>query len=249
MREGKEQTLITMGDFSIDEMDHLIRQASEIEDAGTRIDFLSGGFLNLPYQESTLIGDIKTPEVLIINLKGVDCFTFLDYVEAMRLSHSFTEFKKNLRRIRYKSGNVSFKNRNHFFTDWKENNLNFVSDITVEIGGHRIMRIQKYLNQKAGATSFIQGIPPKKREIVYLPSGAIDQPVLDKLRTGDYVGIYAMSEGLDVTHVGIIIRSIDEVYLRHASSKEFKVIDQNFMTYIADKPGIVVLRPKGPHEG
>jgi hypothetical protein len=54
-------------------------------------------------------------------------------------------------------------------------------------------------------------------------------------------------EGLDVSHVGIIIRDRDALLLRHASSdRRFrKVVDQDFQTYISGKPGLIVLRPIG----
>jgi len=69
---------------------------------------------------------------------------------------------------------------------------------------------------------------------------------MDRLKTGDYAGIYSVTEGLDVSHVGIIIKKGDNIYLRHASSqKEIrKVVDQDFRKYIVGKPGIIILRPK-----
>ena len=45
----------------------------------------------------------------------MDCFTYLDYVEALRLSNSYEEFNPKVKDIRYKNGKVSFQNRNHFF--------------------------------------------------------------------------------------------------------------------------------------
>jgi hypothetical protein len=52
-------------------------------------------------------------------------------------------------------------------------------------------------------------------------------------------------KGLDVSHVGIVIRDERRLYLRHASSQETtgKVIDQDLKGYITDKPGILVFRP------
>ncbi|MEW6068894.1 MAG: N-acetylmuramoyl-L-alanine amidase-like domain-containing protein [Nitrospirota bacterium] len=211
-----------------------------------RIDFLSRQFLDLDYIESTLIGDTNTPEVFVINLKGVDCFTFIDYIEAMRLSGSFSEFKKNLRRIRYKSGKVTFKNRNHFFTDWRVFNSDFISDVTEEIGGEKVIHIKKTLNAKGDRTSFVEGIHPFQREIKYIPADSIDDSILKNLRTGDYAGVYSRLQGLDVSHVGIIIKDKDRIFLRHASSQKNcrKVVDNDFKHYIINKPGIIVLRPK-----
>jgi N-acetylmuramoyl-L-alanine amidase-like len=240
------KTLIISGKYSQRELDNIIRQSSKINDISARIDFLSGKFLDLDYKESTLIGNITTPEVFVIDLQGVDCFTFIDYIEAMRLSGSFSEFKKNLKKVRYKSGEVEFRKRNHFFTDWRESNSDFIDDVTHAIGGKNTTGILKILNKKKDGTYFIPGIKPVRHKIRYIPSDAIDESVMDKLKTGDYIGIYSDLKGLDVSHVGIIIKSRDKVYLRHASSRKGfrRVIDKNFKRYIANKPGIIILRPK-----
>jgi hypothetical protein len=234
---------VILGRWTEERVNAIMREAAEIQGAGERIAFFSEKFLGLPYQGKTLIGDIKTPEVFVINLSAVDCFTFIDYVEAMRLSASFSEFKDNLRRVRYKSGRITFENRNHFFTDWVESNSEFVEDATEEIGGKSSIKVEKMLNVKEDGTYFLNGIAPKMRAVKYIPSVAIDDSIISKLKTGDYTGIYSDIKGLDVSHVGIIIKDSDKVYLRHASSVKRKVVDEDFRDYIANKPGIVILRP------
>jgi hypothetical protein len=47
-----------------------------------------------------------------------------------------------------------------------------------------------------------------------------------------------------VSHVGIFVRNHTDVFLRHASSRHGKVVDEEFHEYISDKPGIIVMRPK-----
>ena len=237
---------IILGKFSQVELDRIMYESSRIMDTGKRIGFISGQFLGIEYGEATLTGDRDIPEVLVINLQKVDCFTFLDYVEAIRISKSFEEFKHNLQKVRYKSGVISFNTRNHFFADWTTSNSDIVGDITEKIGEGRAIRVQKMLNKKEDGTEFVSGIGPSLREITYIPSGSVDNHTLERLRTGDYIGIYSHMEGLDVSHVGIIIKDAETVYLRHGSSqKEFrKVVNQDFKIYIADKPGIIVLRCK-----
>jgi hypothetical protein len=244
----EQKAHIILGKFSQEELDHIIYKSSKIKDIARRIDFLSGQLLDLDYIESTLIGDINTPEAFVINLEGVDCFTFIDYLEAMRLSNSFSEFTVNLRKVRYKSGKVVFENRNHFFTDWREFNPEFIDDVTEEIGAQRTIKVQKTLNEKKDGTYYIPGVRPVLREIKYIPSDKTDESVMNKLRTGDYIGIYSTKQGLDVSHVGISIKEGDDIFLRHASFlKEYrKVVDQDFRRYIVNKPGIIVLRPKDP---
>ncbi len=241
---GKE--LIILGKWNEKQLDYIIRESSKIHDLDIRIDFLSEQFLNVDYKESTLIGNINIPEVFVVNLQGVDCFTYIDYVEAMRLSNSFPEFKDKLRTIRYQSGNVDFLKRNHFFTDWEYFNSEYVDDVTEKIGGNKTKTVLKTLNDKNDGTYFLPGIPPKQRKIKYIPSEAIDVEMVSKLRSGDYIGIYSNQDGLDVSHVGIVIKEGSKVYFRHASSSEEnrKVVDDDFITYISDKPGMLILKPK-----
>ena len=235
---------IVLDKWTQSELEHILHESSEIKDIGARINFLSRLFLDVGYKESTLTGNINTPEVFIINLPGVDCFTFIDYIEAMRLSSSFPEFRENLKKVRYREENITFENRNHFFTDWREFNSEFVDDVTSNIGSQKTKNITKTLNRKEDGTHFLQGVQPRQRKIQYIPSGAIDDSVVDKIKTGDYAGIYSEIQGLDVSHAGIIIKDRDLIYLRHASSRYKKVIDEGFRNYISNKPGLIVLRPK-----
>jgi hypothetical protein len=226
-------------------MDAMIRKGSGIPDICERIDFYSKQFLGVAYQDSTLRGGTDVPEDLVVTLAGVDCFTYIDYVEAMRLSRSFSEFIKNLKRVRYRSGIVSYEGRNHFFTDWREYNPFFVQDLTGEIGEGKTVKVNKILNMGDGGGSILPGIEARERKIAYIPSDAIDDKILKGLRTGDYIGIYSSTKGLDVSHTGIFIRSGSETYLRHASSKREhrRVVDEEFVHYLLEKPGILVLRP------
>ncbi|MBI5407060.1 MAG: DUF1460 domain-containing protein [Nitrospirae bacterium] len=256
-----------LGKWTIDELDRLLHNSSMIADVGERIEFLSKQFLGVAYQGSTLVGDPHTPEIFVINLAGVDCFTLIDCVEAMRLSGSFSEFTENLKSVRYRGGEVSFEMRNHFFTDWPEYNAETIGDVTDVIGGSKAITVRKRLNLRRDGTPIVQGIPPKEREIHYIPVNALDDLILGRMKTGDYAGIYNPpiynppspppllkggkggfldDDGLDVTHVGIIIKTEDGIFLRHASSRMFhrKVIDEEFKGYIAEKQGLVVLRPR-----
>ncbi len=234
---------INLGNWTGQEFDELLRESAKIASVGKRIEFLSRQFLDIPYKKSTLIGDIDTPEIFVINLGSIDCFTFLDYIEAMRISISLSEFKDNLKRVRYKSGEIAYKKRNHFFTDWAEFNSSLVKDISGSISYGKNELITEKLNEKNDRTQFLTGIPCSNREIVYVPSVAIDHLVIDKLNTGDYIGVYSETQGLDVSHVGIIVMNKNKVSFRHASSKYKRVVDEDFIDYMTDKPGIIALRP------
>ncbi|MBI5683362.1 MAG: DUF1460 domain-containing protein [Deltaproteobacteria bacterium] len=244
-----ENTQILLGKWTVDELDRILQESSKINDAGERIDFLSKMFLGVDYKASTLssqalsrewVGDANTPEIFVVNLEGMDCMTFIEYIEAMRLSDSFSEFIKNLKIVRYKQGKVTFENRNHFFTDWID--LGFVKDLTGKIGGEKAKVIQKRLNMKGDAGYIIHGVPVKEREIRYIPAEDVDNSIFNKLKTGDYAGMYSQEAWLDVSHVGIVIKTGKQIYLRHASSITGKVVDEDFKEYITKKDGFVLLR-------
>jgi len=238
---------IELGKWTINDLNAMMIQASTINDFGERIDFVSGKFLGTPYVGHTLIGDINTPEVFTIDLKGMDCFTYIDYVEALSLSDSFPEFKDKLKNIRYKGGSVAFQNRNHFFSDWPVYNKNKIEDVTGEIGGDKTEETVKHLNRKSDGTYYRPGIPVVERTSTYIPSPEVDEDVIGKMENGDYVGIYTDIDGLDVTHTGIIIKNDSGVYLRHASSKKAneRVVDEDLRTYIQNVPGLVIYRTVG----
>ncbi len=222
----------------------LLTESLRIKDTAEKLEFLSGWFLGVPYQEFTLTGSDSGPEQLIINLQGVDCFTLLDYIEAMRHASTYDEFTERLIKTRYRDGAVSFSHRNHFFTDWRENNPDSIRDVTEQIGGPRTITDNKTLNKKEDGTLFIKGLRSLERDVSYIPSGCIDNQVMDVLRTGDYAGIFTAAPGLDVSHVGMLIRRGGTLIFRHASSANRKVSDEDFEKYISGKPGLVVLRPQ-----
>lgn len=246
MTADKEQDKILLGKWTEKKIDALLRESWAIDVVAERIDFLSAHFLGTEYEESTLIGDALTPEVFVINLKGVDCFTYIDYTDAMRLSRSFAEFRENLRNVRYRSGIVAFENRNHFFSDWREYNSDHLEDVTGLVSGGTCRKSHKRLNAKQDGTLYLPGIPVTDRDISYINPDDMNDDVIEKMNTGDYVGIYSEDDGLDVSHVGIVIIRDDTIFLRHASSPKHygKVVDQDFRNYIAEKPGVIILRPR-----
>jgi len=236
---------INTGRWTEQELDRIIRTASEITDPGERITLLSEHFLNTLYEESTLIGSDHQEEELVIDLSGLDCFTFIDYIEAMRLSRSFSDFQDRLIKIRYRGGRISYRTRNHFFSDWAAYRSAFVQDVTKEIGKGTAKNILKTLNKKDDGTLFLNGVETVDRTITYIPTDEIDEAMLQQLRTGDYAGIYSASAGLDVSHVGIIARAGASLFLRHASSSRDlrRTVEQDFRRYMKAQPGLIILRP------
>lgn len=213
------------------------------ETHGNVISRVSSAFLATPYQANTLIGGPDTPEALVVNFNGVDCFTLADYVEALTRSHDQTSFLHNLTSIRYTGGNIDYLSRRHFFSDWFATAPRNARDVTQEISPDYVV-VDKQLNRKPDGSEYIPGLGIRSRKINYIPGKAISQQVLDRLKNGDYVGVYSPLDGLDVSHVGIVIRHNGQVWFRNASSlaANRKVVDSPFLEYMRPKPGIVVLR-------
>jgi len=243
---GNYKEIINTGAWNIAQLDTLFARASRISNLPSRIDFLSGQFSGVPYKAATLIGGPQTQEELVINLAGVDCFTFVDYVEAMRHSISFAAFKENLRKVRYQGGVVDYKHRNHFFTDWILFNAGFIDDVTGQIGSGKSRKTLKILNGAENGQPLLPGIAARKREVIYIPSELIDTVILSRLKTGDYLGVYTDQANLDVSHVGIVIKKGTAILFRHASSqKKYRtVVDEDLKAYLLHKPGVIILRPR-----
>ncbi|WP_272666315.1 MULTISPECIES: N-acetylmuramoyl-L-alanine amidase-like domain-containing protein [Providencia] len=221
-----------------------LHNASQAE----KIDALTQYFLTTPYNKQTLNMSPLLAEELVINLKEMDCMTFIEYTEAFKRSKNYEQFVLNLTNIRYINQNITFKHRRHFFSDWAQEPEAIVVDITNELSSHAI-KVNKQLNLKYHDQRYISGLPIKDRVINYIPVKYIDDDLVSRLRTGDYIGIYSENHGLDVSHVGVVIRKENKTIFRNASSlrRSFQVIDIELNSYLKGKAGIVVFRPKSDY--
>ncbi|WP_134070731.1 N-acetylmuramoyl-L-alanine amidase-like domain-containing protein [Mycobacteroides salmoniphilum] len=205
---------------------------------------VSALFLHVPYGADTLIGSASVPEQLVVELSRVDCFTYVDYVEALKRSSNSADFIAQLTQIRYRGGDISFTQRRHFFTDWAADAPVNATDVTASLGVPT-EQVAKTLNLKDSGGSYLPGLPPRQRTVVYLPSARVSDGVIANLHDGDYLGAYATAGGLDVTHVGIFLHTPSGPVLRNASSLRAnnQVVDTPLGEYLGTVPGIVVLRP------
>lgn len=213
------------------------------EDHGEIVSRVSSEFIGNEYKANTLIGGDDTEEKLVINFNGVDCFTLVDYVESISRSHDKKSFLKNIRKIRYINGNVKYLKRKHFFSDWSAISPYNAHDVTKTITPNYIV-VKKHINRKADGEEYIPGLGIHSRMINYIPGNFINEKVLERLKNGDYIGVYSPLDGLDVSHVGIVVRHDGKVWFRNASSlsKNKKVVDSELIEYMKSKPGIIILR-------
>ncbi len=241
MRAG--DAVLRLGSWTVDHLDSLLRESRRHDTAGRRIDLLSRALLGTPYGSDTLSRPDE-PEAFIVDLGRVDCFTFLDYVEALGRSAWFNEFLENLRSLRYRDNTVSYTCRRHFFTDWLDDENRFIAGPRAIPDNDLWTPVEKRLNEGPGGRPWVPGISPADRIIHRIPPDRLDA-VLPRLATGDYIGIFSETPGLDVSHTGIYITGDTKPVFRHASSKEgvMRVVDEPFIPYVRETPGIVLIRP------
>ena len=192
----------------------------------------------------------ELPEVLTARFDAVDCFTFLDYVEALRRSADAGEFRARLIEVRYRDGVVGWGQRRHFFTDWAAAPGGRVVDVTAEVGGAaRPAGGQAAQPQGRRHPCCCRGWRSRSALIHFIPAAALDSQVLGRLRPGDYLSASTLPTraGCHATSAWSSAATTS-CALRHASSRREagQVIDSDFLTYLAGKPGIVVLRPVEP---
>lgn len=105
------------------------------KDLNTRVMAVSKSFMGKPY----LLGALgegakgKFDQEPLYRTDSFDCQTFVSTVLALVESNNLSQFKRNIKRVRYQNGTIGFFQRNHFASvDWNKNNAGngYVSDIT-----------------------------------------------------------------------------------------------------------------------
>ncbi|PXX96079.1 DUF1460 domain-containing protein [Marinifilum breve] len=216
------------------------RSFSSLESAD-RILEVGKMFLQTPYVGGTLEAD--GDEKLLVNLRELDCTTYLENVvvlSSISKQNKFSEndFLKKLKELRYRKGEIKdYTSRLHYFSDWIYENeqKGFVKNITSEVGGIEYNKeinfmsnhVDSYSALKADS-SLIVSIQDTEnaingRDLFYIPEDDI-QGVEDKIHNGDLIAITTKIKGLDISHVGIAIHINDRLHLMHASSLAKKVV-------------------------
>lgn len=223
-------------------------------------------FLETPYVASTLE---KEPEGLVVNLREMDCTTFMENVLALTRTlqelpadSSFDIFCKHLRQIRYRDGQITdYTDRLHYMTDWMYENARRgeVRDINREIGGVPFPVSLSFISTHPDLYKQLKGHPDRVRQIAdkekeingrtyyYLPKTQIPEAV-SRLQDGDIVCFVTNIKGLDVTHVGLVYRNGETVSFIHASSSAKKVIinEESLQAYterMKSNKGLLLARP------
>ncbi|MEM7483965.1 MAG: N-acetylmuramoyl-L-alanine amidase-like domain-containing protein [Bacteroidota bacterium] len=238
-------------------------QKIEEETTGNTIVSIGKTFLRTPYVEKTL--EIGETETLVVNLRGLDCTTFVENVMAFGLLHKneqsqFINFAENLETIRYRNGELNgYPSRLHYFTEWIRNNQSkgLIRDITSELDGEIIEKPINFMGTHRNLYPFLVDdnnydeiltieSDLAKESLCILPQNQIEAQEAH-IQDGDIIALATSIKGLDVTHTGFAIRVNGRIHLLHASSSGAVMITKeplvDYLKKIKNNTGIIVARP------
>jgi hypothetical protein len=221
-------------------------------------------FEGTPYVGKTLEGN--NHESLVVNLRELDCSTFIESSLAIALTLksgniTFAEYKNNLETLRYRDGNLEgYESRLHYFSDWIYDNQRkgIIKDITKKLGGIPYTKEINFMSMHPGFYAQLNNNPAvvdsicqiekeiTSRKYYFIPKEKVEaiEPRLDE---GMIVAITSAVTGLDIAHVGFLVKVNGRIHLLHASSDAVKVIvgEKPLSAYLAGnkkQTGIMVLK-------
>lgn len=198
-------------------------------------------FIGTPYVNFTL--EVREPEELIVNLRELDCVTFVETTVALARcikanNHDFDFYCDNLRNLRYRDGILQdFTSRLHYFSDWIANNqeAGLVLDRTADFGGLEYPIKVNMMSTKPNNYRQLKANPEmipvlkeieeniiSKRVMAFIPREQADS--IGAGMTSGYVVGTTTGWQMDITHCGFLIVSEGKPYFMHASSLDKKVI-------------------------
>ena len=223
-------------------------------------------FLNTPYVAKTL--DKTKEEKLVINLHQLDCTTFaencLALARTVKSGHpDANRFCSELEKIRYRGGKMDgYASRLHYFSEWILDNetRHNVQSMAAQMGG-KVLPItlnfmsthpQEYpqLINDPATTAQIKAIEEKvsAHQFYFIPVNQVES-IEGSVKDGDIVTLTTSIPGIDVSHVGILLKKDGRVYMLHASSTAQKVVISNepfaqYLTKSKRTTGVMIARPE-----
>jgi hypothetical protein len=221
-------------------------------------------FLGTPYVANTL--DDSGAEALIINLRELDCTTFVENVLVLSQLASkdkleWGSYPEMLEFVRYRNGvRDRYPSRLHYFTEWIHNNAQkgLLEDITPQVQGtaHQkpidFMGMHRSSYPALAQESNWDAIRNIEQTLSQEPLWILSQNQVQNqehlLQDGDIIALATDISGLDVTHTGLAIRADDgRIHLLHASTVGKVVISEkplaDYLKGIKRNIGIIVARP------
>lgn len=198
-------------------------------------------FENTPYVAATL--EQNNQEQLVINLRELDCTTFIENVLAIsqcivKQHDTFSDFANELTLIRYRKGIIDgYPSRLHYFTEWlvDHQQRGFITLISEKIGNapfnSQVSFMSTHPNSyKALAThpEFVEAIRKTEAEVSAYQLKQITTSHLpqveNQIKDGDIIAFSTTIAGLDISHVAFAIHQNGKLCFIHASTSANKVV-------------------------
>ncbi len=231
--------------------------------------FFGREFKGVPYVAKTL--EKHANEKLIVNLRQLDCTTYVETVLALSRTMAqgkptFANYCENLKKVRYRDGNVAYPSRQHYFTYWIQENTKekIVENIqtpnppfsaTQNVNANFMTTHLESYPMLKGKPQWVKQIAEMEESITgtkqkYMPTSAVTNSKVARkaVHDGDIIAIVTKKAGLEISHVGIAVWHNDGLHMLNASSLNHKVIedDELLQTYLRKQTsalGIRIARP------
>ena len=243
---------------------------SKEERRSTLILHIARKFLGTPYVAKTL--ETEGKERLVINARQLDCTTYVENTMAIYLCvtnsrTSYDDYKNQLRLLRYANGEVAYAARQHYFTQWIEENTKkgYVHELqspTPPFTAVQLLRIDfmpthvSLYPMLKDSPEDIKTIAQRERELSgrkyrYIPKTSIRNNSLFRatIKDGDIIAITTSKKGLDTSHIGIAVWHKDGLHMLNASQIHKKVVEEpmtlyQYMQRHPSQTGIRIIRMK-----
>ena len=232
----------------------ILKEGMQTKNANLML-FYGHKFLDVPYVAHTL--EVNKKEKLIVNLRQMDCTTFVETVFALYLttkdgSTKWVDYCRNLEKIRYRNGkNEGYASRNHYFLWWTDNNAaKGLVSLPLEKATDGYYRKQtinlNYMSMHATAYSMLKNDAKSQKLIAeyekasqgrimrYIPRDYLlrAKTEMKYVENGDILAICTKKRGLDTTHIGIAEWGTDgRLHLLNASQIHKKVVLESMTLY------------------
>jgi hypothetical protein len=197
-------------------------------------------FMATQYVGKTL--DLTKEENLVVNLRELDCTTFVENCLAIALTvkqhePNYEKFTKELERIRYRNGLLKgYTSRLHYFSEWMIDNESkgVVKDIGLQLGGDQCKVMLNYMSTHPESYPQLKGNPSMIAEIsqiekrvsskqfYFIPKDKIATHE-EQIKDGDIVALVTRIPGMDVSHIGLLFKKEGRVFMLHAPLSGGKV--------------------------
>ncbi|OGQ85293.1 MAG: hypothetical protein A2289_10820 [Deltaproteobacteria bacterium RIFOXYA12_FULL_58_15] len=189
-------------------VDTLQRRIAGESDVGRRMYLVAQELCSQPYRADALVGGPELEEKLVIDLGSFDCVTFVESVLALGRSRTSQSFLRELTQLRYRNGEIRWRTRLHYFSDWLRANHRRGA-IRVRTRGAGAQTISTHLGT-------LVALPERRIQLVVVPKANLHRAV-SRISHGSVIAFASVRARLDFFHVGLAFWKDDALTLFHAS--------------------------------